>query len=459
MTSFFTDDFMLGNKYSKTLYNSYAKNMPIIDYHCHIDPMVIAQDQTFSNITEVWLYGDHYKWRAMRAHGVEEQYITGNASDYEKFLKWAETLEYLIGNPLYHWTHLELATYFDYKGVLNSKTANEVWNICNKKLKTMSAKQIIEASNVELICTTDDPLSDLKYHKQIAKDNFKTKVLPTWRPDRIISLDASYIKQLEDLCDIAIISFDSLKKAITKRMDYFHDCGCILSDHSFSNIPCADFTEQEINEILVSALQKKDISSSDLLKYQTALMLFLSDEYSKRNWAMQLHYGVTRNTNTAMFEKIGADTGFDAIGNNTSVVDLGKLLNLLTINNCLPKTIIYSLNPNDNTAIDTMIGCFQGNGVCRIQHGAAWWFNDNKTGIIEHLTSLANQSTLGHFIGMLTDSRSLLSYTRHDYFRRILCQFIGKMVEDGEYPQDYDSLEKIVKGICYFNAKDFLDIH
>jgi glucuronate isomerase len=462
MDSFIKDDFLLDNNIAYNLYHDFAKDLPIIDYHCHIDPSCIAKDKHYDNITQLWLYGDHYKWRLMRANGISEKYITGNAPDNEKFQKWGETMETLIGNPLFHWSHLELKRYFDCDMILTSDTANSVWELCNKKVSTMSAKELIRRSNVELICTTDDPASNLEYHKQISDSNFESTVLPTWRPDGILHIESDgfceYISKLSKISGIDIIDLDSFKKLIISRMDYFSKAGCKLSDHSLSYIEYAPVSDDILNHILTARLSGKSITSMQAKQYAYSLLVFMAKEYARRNWCMQLHLGVIRNNNSKMYKVLGADTGFDAIGDNISIRHLGLFLDNLTELNSLPKTIIYSLNPNDNLAIDTMIGCFQDDSVrCKIQHGAAWWFNDNKQGILNHLSSLASQGCLGNFVGMLTDSRSLLSYTRHEYFRRILCSFVGNLVAKGEFPNDRTLLKNIIQNICYYNAKKYFN--
>ncbi len=463
MKKFMNEDFLLSSQIAKTLYHNYAAQVPILDYHCHINPQEIAEDRRFENMTQIWLGGDHYKWRQMRSNGVEEAYITGEASDWEKFQMWVKTLEKAIGNPLYHWSHLELQRYFGYNGVLNEKTAEEVWNLCNEKLsqKNMSARGIIEASHVTLLCTTDDPIDDLRFHKEIAKDATITfQVLPAWRPDRAVSIEQqdfpNYISKLAQVSEIEINSFTAWKEAMRKRMTFFDEMGCKASDHGLLYIPYISAKEAEIEKIFSLRLSGKHLSKEEEMKFKTAAMLFLGEEYAKRNWVMQLHFGVTRNNNSKMFQAIGADTGFDGIYNRVPITELSAYLDNLCRKNLLPKTILYSLNPNDNAAIGTLIGCFQEAGAFgKMQQGSAWWFNDNKTGMIEQLTSLANLGLLGNFIGMLTDSRSFLSYTRHEYFRRILCNLIGGWVEQGEYPEDMEYLGKMVMDISYYNAMKY----
>lgn len=460
MKAFMDKDFLLTSDTAKALYHDYAGKAPVMDYHCHINPQEIAEDKRFDNITQVWLGGDHYKWRQMRSNGVEEQYITGDASDRDKFQKWAETLEKAIGNPLYHWSHLELKTYFGYEGDLNADTAEEVWNLCNAKLAEpeMSARGIIKASNVTLICTTDDPADDLKWHKSIAQDTtIETRVLPAWRPDRAVSIEKpdfkEYMAQLSKAADIKITGFADWKLAITKRMQFFNELGCKASDHGLLYIPYVEAAEDEVEKIFAARMGGEMLSTEDEMKFKTKAMLFLGEAYSQIGWVMQLHFGVTRNNNTRMFETIGADTGFDGIYNRVSITELSSYLNALCQKGVLPKTVLYSLNPTDNAAIGSLIGCFQEAGAAgKIQQGSAWWFNDHKTGMTEQMVSLANLGLLGNFIGMLTDSRSFLSYTRHEYFRRILCDLIGNWVENGEYPANMKRLGKLAIDISYNNA-------
>lgn len=466
MKQFLDRDFLLSTDTAKTLFHDYADKLPIIDYHCHINPMEIATDRKFNNITQVWLGGDHYKWRLMRANGIDEHFITGAASDREKFDKWAETLSKCIGNPLYHWSHLELQRYFGYYGVLNSKTADEVWNLCNAKLSdpSMSARNIIKMSNVTHICTTDDPIDSLEWHEQIAADpTFDVKVLPAWRPDKAMNLEKDeyldYIQKLSDITGIKINSFESLQEALRIRIQYFHDHKCRISDHALDFIMYAPASAAKVNEIFRKRLSNTGLTNSEILEFKTAFILSMGKVYQELGWAMQLHYGCKRNNNTPSFLELGPDTGYDCINNYTPSEQMADFLNALHTKNSLPKTIIYSLNPTDNAAIDTIIGCFQDStAVSKLQHGSAWWFNDHKTGMTEHLTSLANNGYLAGFVGMLTDSRSFLSYPRHEYFRRILCNLFGTWVENGEYPQDYDILGEIVKNISYYNALNYFKL-
>lgn len=454
------ENFLLSTETAQRLFHSYAETMPVLDYHCHISPEEIATDRRFENITQVWLGGDHYKWRFMRSCGVDEAYITGNASDRDKFFKWAEVLGKAIGNPLYHWSHLELQRYFDYHKPLNQNTASEVWELCNKKLaeKDMSARGLIRKSNVTLICTTDDPIDSLCYHKAIAEDqSFSVQVLPAWRPDRSIAIEkpdfAAYMEQLSSVSHIEINSFPALCKALKVRLDFFDSMGCVVSDHGLDYVMYAPATEQQADMILKKRLSGVALSHEEILQFKTMLLLFLGREYARRGWVMQLHYGVKRNNNTRLFQAIGADTGYDCIGDQAPAGELADFLNALECTNELPKTILYSLSPNDNAAIETIMGCFQNSqAVSKLQHGSAWWFNDHRPGMEAHLRSLASLGNLSGFVGMLTDSRSFLSYTRHEYFRRILCEYIGTLVENGEFADDEQILSDLVKDISYRNA-------
>lgn len=465
MKKFMDSDFLLDTDVAKTLYKNYADmtKIPVLDYHCHIDPKEIFEDMQYENITQVWLGGDHYKWRQMRTNGIDEKYITGDATDREKFQMWAQTMPKLIGNPLYHWSHLELKYYFGYEGNLNGDTAQEVWDLCNAKLNTpdFSVRNIIRKSNVKLICTTDDPVDSLEWHKKIKEDaSFDVQVLPAWRPDVAMNIDkpgfASYINKLSDVSGVKVSDFDSLKAALANRMDFFAANGCSVSDHALEYVMYAPATDDEVNAIFKKAMDGKSVSNEEVLKYMTAFMIFVAGEYSKRNWVMQLHYGAKRDNNGYMFDKIGPNTGYDCINNYAPSGQLADFMNSLAVKNIVPKTIIYSLNPNDDAAISTIIGCFQGDGIKnKIQQGSAWWFNDHYTGMQNQLKSFAALSTLGNFVGMLTDSRSFLSYTRHDYFRRILCQLFGSWVENGEYPYEEKILAEIVKGISYNNAVEY----
>ena len=457
---------MLKNKTAERLYRSFAKDLPIIDYHCHINPKEIYEDKRFEDITEVWLGGDHYKWRLIRSNGVIEDEITGGADSKTKFLRFAQALQKSIGNPMYHWTHLELKKYFNYDGILSADTAEEVYRLCNAKLKEpeMSARGIINASNVEMIGTTDDPIDSLEWHIKLASDaSFKAKVLPSFRPDKAVNIEkpgfAEYIQALGNASGIDIKSVSDVKDALTKRLDFFCEHGCKVTDHGVDYLAFSPASDSEIERIFSKAIQKEAVTADEADKYKTAVMLHLGREYAKRNIVMQIHFNVQRNPNKRLLDSIGPDTGFDCMMTKDCSIALTGFLNALDLTCSLPKTIIYSLNPADNEMIDTVIGSFQGSEVPgKIQHGAAWWFSDTKSGMEAHLRSLANLSILGNFVGMLTDSRSFLSYTRHDYFRRILCSVIGEWVEDGEYPDDEKALGEIISGICYYNAKRYFDL-
>ena len=462
MKAFLDDDFLLTTPTARRLYQV-ARSMPILDYHCHLDPKEIAQDRRFENITQVWLGGDHYKWRLMRANGVDEAYITGDASDREKFQKWAETLELAIGNPLYHWSHLELRRYFGYEGVLNGDTAQEVWELCNQKLQEpgMSARNLIANSGVTLVCTTDDPADSLEWHQQLAQDSsFPVKVLPAWRPDAAMGLERpeylDYLQRLGQAAGVEIRTYGDLKKALLSRMAFFDKMGCRASDHALTAAVCQPASEEELERVFQKRLEGEPLTQEELAAFQTGFLRFVAGEYKRLGWVMQLHYGCRRNNNTRMFHKLGRDTGYDAVLQGTPSLEVAAFLDLLASQDALPRMVLYSLNPNDDEGLNSVIGCFQdGTPLGRIQQGSAWWFNDHKAGMVKQLTAFANGGLLGNFIGMLTDSRSFLSYPRHEYFRRILCELLGAWVENGEYPADWKALEKMVRGVCYNNAVEF----
>lgn len=460
MKKFMDKDFLLSTPTAQKLYHDYAEKMPVLDYHCHINPKEIAEDRKFENITQVWLGGDHYKWRFMRSCGVDEYYITGQAPDKEKFFKWAECVGKAIGNPLFHWSHLELQRYFGYTGTLNKNTAEEVWNLCNAKLQedSMSVRNLIRQSNVTLICTTDDPIDSLEYHKAIKEDDsFEVRVLPAWRPDKAMNIEkpdyADYLAKLSAVSGVTVNSFATLKDALKNRMEFFNEMGCNVSDHALEYVMYYPADDAEIERIMAKRLSGEQVTREEELTFKTAFMLFVGREYAKLDWAMQLHYGCKRDNNELMYNKLGPDTGYDCINNYAPSSQMADFLNALIKTDELPRTIIYSLNPNDNQAIGTILGCFQDSTACaKIQQGSAWWFNDHKTGMQDQMISLANLGNLSGFVGMLTDSRSFLSYTRHEYFRRIMCELIGSWVENGEFPEDYDILKEIVEGISYNNA-------
>lgn len=460
MKTFMDKDFILTNDTAKKLFHDFAEKTPVLDYHCHLDPKEIAEDRQFKNITELWLGGDHYKWRIMRSNGVEEKYITGDASDEEKFRAFAVALPRAIGNPMYHWCHLELQRYFDIYETLSEKNWKKIYDACNEKLKRpeMSARNLIKMSNVTLVCTTDDPVDDLRYHKQIKEDqSFDVQVLPAWRPDLAMCPEkdefVSYMKKLSDVSGVTVTGFATLKEALVRRLDYFVENGCLITDHGLDYAEYRPIAEEKMEELVKRSLSGETLTHEELLQFKTMMMLFLGREYAKRNLAMQLHYGAKRENNELVYQSAGANAGIDCINEKGFTAEVADFLNALCRMGELPKTILYSLNPTDNAVIGTLLGCFQGDGIRgKIQQGSAWWFNDHKPGMTEQITSLASLGLLGNFVGMLTDSRSFVSYPRHEYFRRILCDYIGKLVENGEYPQDYELLGELVRDISYYNA-------
>ena len=466
MKKFMDDNFLLESETAEKLYHKYAKEMPIYDYHCHLSPKEIYEDKKFRNITEAWLGGDHYKWRAMRSNGVEEKYITGGSEDYDKFMAWARTLPKAIGNPLYHWTHLELQRYFGIRETLSEKTAKTIWEKANNLIvnSDFSARNLIKKSNVKVICTTDDPIDNLEYHIKLKEDkDFSVKVLPTFRPDKAVEIKkddfTSWIKKLSNISTMQINDYFGLKEALKSRIEFFHRVGCRISDHGLIDVPYAEGTEEEVSEIFLKGLNNIEITKLEEDKYKTNMLHFFGKEYAKYKWTMQIHFGALRNNNTNMFKKLGADTGFDSINDSNVAYEISRILDSLEKENSLPKTILYTLNPKDNYVLGTMLGNFQGEGIKgKIQFGSGWWFNDNKDGMIEQMKALGNLGLLGNFVGMLTDSRSFLSYTRHEYFRRIMCNLIGQWVEKGEYPYDEELLEELIKGISFNNAKEYFGI-
>ncbi len=464
--SFMGDDFLLSNEPAKKLYHEYAEHLPIIDYHCHIQAADIAEDKQYDSISDIWLGGDHYKWRLLRANGVQEEEITGSNDPYRLFEHFAATLPRAVGNPVFHWSYLELKRYFGVDGILNKDTARAVYDQCNERLrqKDMSVRQIIKKSKVELICTTDDPIDDLAYHKQIARDpGCEVKVLPAFRPDQAIRIDAAgyvdYIDKLARVSGVEIKSFSDLKEALDKRIDFFNETGCRTSDHALESIIFAPANDEAVNEIFTKALAGEKLAKLESEIFRTALLLHLGKRYHELGWVMQLHFGSMRNNNKRMFDKLGPDTGFDAMNGSSEAYKLSYLMNAMEEEESLPKMILYSLNPSDNEIITSIAGCFMADAKVagKIQLGSAWWFNDTKSGMEKQLLDVANGTLLANFVGMLTDSRSFLSYTRHEYFRRILCNFIGKLISDGEYPEDYETIGHIVSDICYYNTRRFFD--
>ena len=463
MTKAFMDDsFLLNSPVAEKLYNDYAKDLPIIDYHCHLSPQEIYEDKQFKNITEAWLYGDHYKWRALRANGMDESLITGQADDYDKFVAWAKTVPTTIGNPLYQWTHLELRRFFNDETLLSEKTAPAVWENVNAQLQKKTARQLIVESKVEVICTTDDPIDSLAYHRLIAEDaSFTVQVLPSFRPDKALEINRAtflpWIEALGEVMGAPITSYKELTAALEARISFFDDLGCKVSDHALDTMLYAQATEEEVAAIFARGLAGETVTLEEEAKYKTALLIFLGQQYATRNWAMQYHISAHRNNNTRQFHTLGPDTGFDSINDGQIAVPLTRLLDALAMTDALPKTIIYSLNPKDYYVIASIVGSFQERVPGKIQFGTAWWFNDQKEGMLDQMRALASIGVFSRFIGMLTDSRSFLSYTRHEYFRRLVCDLIGQWVTNGEYPEDYELLGKVVEDICYYNVKNYFN--
>lgn len=458
-------DFLLQTKTAQELYHNHAAKMPIFDYHCHLNPKDIAEDKQFENITQVWLYGDHYKWRGMRTNGIDEKYCTGNASDWEKFEKWAETVPYTLRNPLFHWTHLELQRFFGIDKILSPETAKEIWDECNAKLQTpeYSVRNIIRMANVHTICTTDDPIDSLEFHQQIKNDGFEVAVLPAWRPDKAMAVENVteynlYIDKLSDAADVEIKTFKNLIEALDKRHQFFHDKGCRLSDHGLETALAKDYTSGEIEYIFNRIRSGEELTHESILKFKSAMLFEFGNMDHSRGWTQQFHIGALRNNNTRLFNQLGPDTGFDSIGDFEVARPLSKLLDKLDRDNKLCKTVLYNLNPRDNELFATMIGNFQDGSVPgKIQFGSGWWFLDQKDGMEKQINALSNLGLLSRFVGMLTDSRSFLSYPRHEYFRRTLCNLIGTDVENGEIPNDMKLLGKMVENISFNNAKTYFN--
>jgi len=458
------ENFLLTNDTAVTLYHQYARNMPIYDFHCHLSPKEIYENKRFKNITEIWLYGDHYKWRLMRANGIDEKYITGNADDYDKFMAYAKTIPMAIGNPVYHWTHLELQRYFGIYDLLNEKTAKSIWERANEVINhdDFNVRNIIKKSNVKIIITTDDPTDSLEYHIKLKEQNeFDVKVLPAFRPDKGLGIEKEdfipWLKKLEEVTGKEINNYDDFLQALEKRIEFFHTVGCRISDHALDYVFYQKASKQEVEKIFKKALMRQHLTKEEIDSFKTYTLIFLGKKYAELKWVMQLHIGAMRNNNTKMYKILGPDTGYDSISDFTIAYPLAKLLDALEVEDSLPKTILYTLNPAANYVIATMIGNFQGGKIAgKMQFGAAWWFNDNKDGMIEQMKALANTGLLSRFIGMVTDSRSFLSYTRHEYFRRILCNLLGEWVENGEVPNDIELLGKIVQDISFNNAKEYV---
>ena len=467
MATFLSEDFLLHSELARRLYHDVAADLPIIDFHCHLPPQQVADNYQFTNLTDIWLRGDHYKWRAMRSNGVDERFCTGDATDKEKFMAFAATVPHTIGNPIYHWSHLELRRPFGLSNIIvNESSAEQIWNQCNEMLATddFRARRIMEKMNVEMVGTTDDPIDDLAAHKRVADEpSFTIQMLPSWRPDKAFNIHLAgfvdYVHRLEAAADVSISRFTDLCQALKNRLDHFQAHGCCVSDHALDTVVYAEATDQELDAILQQRLGGGEVSAHQAAQFKTAVLVYLGREYAKREWVQQYHIGALRNNNSRMFKILGPDTGFDSINDDLVAAPLAKLLDALDKDNALPKTILYCLNPRDNEVIGTMCGNFQGGGVPgKIQFGSGWWFNDQKDGMVRQMTQLAQLGLLSRFVGMLTDSRSFMSYTRHEYFRRILCQMIATWVEQGEAPNDFALLSQMVRGICYQNAKHYFGV-
>ena len=460
MKQFLDKDFLLETETAKILYHKKKKKMPIFDFHCHLSCKDIFEDRQYSSITQLWLGEDHYKWRLMREMGVEEEYITGNKSDFEKFQKYAETIQYAIGNPIYHWTHLELRRYFDIYDILSPKTARKIYDEANGKLQSLTVRTLIEKSNVKKIFTTDDPIDDLIWHKRLAEENYKTEVKPTFRPDKSLNIQlpsyAEYMSALGQVTGIKIDGIKSLLQALENRINYFADVGCVCADHALDEVMFLPATEKEADVIVKKALCGKQLNVDEIERYKGFLLTFLGRQYHSRGWVQQYHIGALRNVSTAKFNALGADCGCDTIGDKTFASKLSQILDSLERTNQLPKTILYCLNPRDNEVIATMMNCFQQGGIAgKMQYGSAWWFNDQKDGMCRQMETLMQVGLFSKFVGMLTDSRSFLSYARHEYFRRILCNKLASLIENGEYPCDVEFVGGVVCDICYNNAEKY----
>lgn len=463
MKPFMDDEFLLNSETASKLYHNYAEKSPIFDYHCHLNPKDIAEDRQFKNITEVWLDGDHYKWRAMRANGIEEEFLTGSASPRDKFKKWAETVPYTMRNPLFHWTHLELKRYFGIDELLTPESAEQIYNKTAELLQKpeYSCRSLLKMMNVKVICTTDDPIDSLEYHKLIKNDGFEVKVLPTFRPDRAMAIEKGkeyldYLKSLENVSGTNISTFTHLMEVIELRHDYFHEVGCRLADHGVGHLYSTEYTVEEVDEIFSKALNMEKLSELEISRFKSAFLHHCGILNHKKSWIQQFHFGVFRNTNTRCFNRLGPDTGFDSMADFTQGTELKNFLDRLDRENALTKTVLYNLNPVDNALVATMAGNFQ-DGITpgKIQFGSGWWFLDQKDGIIDQINTLSNMGLLSRFVGMLTDSRSFLSFPRHEYFRRVLCNLIGEDVERGELPEDYNLLGTMIENICYRNIKEY----
>ena len=467
MKNFLDENFLLETKTAEKLYHDFAKQMPIIDYHCHLPPDQIAADKQFDNITQVWLYGDHYKWRAMRANGIDESYCTGNKSDREKFEKWAETVPYTMRNPLYHWAHLELQRYFDVHDLLDKNSAKKIYDDCSAKLQTgdYSVKNLLRRMNVKTVCTTDDPVDSLEHHKKLKDDGFEIPILPAWRPDAAMTVAnaqnfVNYVKRVEAASNINISNFDSYLDALKNRHDFFASMGCAVSDHGLEEIYADDYTDAEVSTIFDKIFSGKELSLEEQNKFRSAMLVIFAEWDHEKGWVQQFHLGAIRNNNSRLLRELGADIGVDSIGDYSQARALSKFLDRLDNNNKLTKTILYNLNPADNELFATMMGNFNdGTAPGKIQWGSGWWFLDQKDGMTKQINTLSNMGLLSRFVGMLTDSRSFLSFPRHEYFRRILCNLFGNDIENGELPNDVEWVGQMVQDICFNNANNYFGLN
>lgn len=463
MKQFLDKNFLLNTQTAQTLYHDYAARMPIIDYHCHLPQQQIAENTQFKNISQVWLNGDHYKWRALRSNGIDESYITGDKSDREKFRKWAETVPYTLRNPLYHWTHLELQRYFNIYELLDGKSADRIYDQCQEKLQTeeFRVRGLLKKMKVKMVCTTDDPVDSLNFHQQLKDEDYEIPVLPAFRPDHAMNLDSldkfqCYVKKLESVSDVSISTYLDFLKALKSRHDFFAKMGCTVSDHGLEEVYCDDYTSEEISRIFEKAISGKEVSYAEHRKFRSAMLVEFAEWDAEKGWVQQYHLGALRNNNSRMMNRLGPDTGWDSIGDFSQARSLAKFLDRLDRDNKLAKTILYNLNPSDNDLFATMIGNFNDGSVAgKIQYGSAWWFLDQKDGMTRQMNALSNMGLLSHFVGMLTDSRSFLSFPRHEYFRRLLCDLFGTEIENGEIPNDIEWVGKIVEDISYNNANKY----
>lgn len=463
MKKFLDENFLLSTKTAQELYHGYAKHMPVIDYHCHLSPQQIADDHQFKTLSEVWLYGDHYKWRAMRTNGIDESYCTGDKSDREKFMQWAATVPYTLRNPLYHWTHLELQRYFGVNEILNPQSAEKIYDTCTALIQTpaYSVKNLLRKMNVALVCTTDDPVDSLEHHIRLKKDGFEIPILPAFRPDQAMNVSSAinfnnYVKKLEEVSGITVSSFDDFLYALQSRHDFFASVGCRVSDHGLEEIYADDFTGSEIDAIFTKVHSGKELNETEQRKFRSAMLIHFAEWDWEKGWVQQFHLGALRNNNARMLQQLGPDTGWDSIGDFSQAKALASFLNKLDSDNKLAKTIIYNLNPADNELMATMIGNYNDGSVAgKVQFGSAWWFLDQKDGMVKQLNALSNMGLLSRFVGMLTDSRSFLSFPRHEYFRRILCNLFGEEIENGELPNDIEWVGKVIQDICFYNARNY----